>query len=60
MTDKTAHSKSQLPRRDFLKYSSLLSASAAYAVYLTTDAKAQDPPSLAAFSGQGAQSYGYQ
>ena len=60
MTDETDHSKSQLPRRDFLKYSSLLSAGAAYAVYLNTDAKAQDPPSLGTFSGQGAQSYGYQ
>jgi len=54
------NSNSQLPRRDFLKYSSLLSASAAAAVYLKTDSKAQtQQQSIGKLGGQSAGNYNY-
>ncbi|MCP4508457.1 MAG: hypothetical protein GY903_25295 [Fuerstiella sp.] len=48
-----------VPRREFLKYSSLLSAGAAAAVYLNTDAKVKAAPPVGKFGGQGANQYIY-
>ena len=48
-----------VPRRDFLKYSSTLTAAAAYTLYLTTDAKGEKAAPLVIGGGGGADAYTY-